>query len=97
MEAAESENVTEDEIKDLSEKVVDLMTVMALNKAQMKKDIKALLTDEQVEKFNEIHSKNKECMGKKGKSCSKGDKNCGKKRKQNRKKNKDKECEECSK
>jgi len=96
MEAADSEDVNEETIKELSAKVADSVAVMALNKAQMKKDVKALLTDEQKEKFEKLHSEMKSCKGK-GSCGKKGKKNRGKNGKKGCGKGNKKGCEDCDK
>ena len=90
MEATSSEDASEETIKECSSQLADAITVMALNRAEMKKNVKAILTPEQQEKFEKKMGEMKKCMGKMqkcmaGKKC----KGCGKDGK--------KGCEDCDK
>ena len=98
MEAASSEDVTEAAVKELSSQLADAISVMALNRAEMQKEVKALLTPEQQDKFEKKMAEMQERMskmhrsmgGRKGKGGKKGcGKGCGKDGK--------KGCEDCDK
>jgi len=103
MEAGESDNVNEATIKDLSKKVADSMAAMVLNRSKMKKEVKALLTDEQKKKFDKIHSEKKARMGKMHKDAcgdkkgKKGKKGCGSKKGKGCDKDGKKGCDDCDK
>ena len=105
MEAASSEDVTEAAVKELSSQLADAISVMALNRAEMQKEVKALLTPEQQDKFEKkmgamqerMGKMRKSMCGKKGEGCGKdGKKGCGKDGKGCGKDGK-KGCEDCDK
>ena len=66
MEAASSEDVSESTVRTLSSQLADAIAVMALNKAQMMKDVKAILTNEQKVKFDKKRAEMKKRMEKMG-------------------------------
>ncbi len=72
MEATEGEEISESEVKTLSSQLADAIAVMTLRKANMMKEVKAILTDEQKEQFEKKHAEMKKRMGEMGKGAMRG-------------------------